>query len=232
MSSGSRLGKDPLSRTSPAGEPGVSSSPGSQALRHILDLGQTVQEPESAPDPEVVYKEVAGKFSEAMELLSGLAASAGVWAWGAQSGEGESFLFMRLMAAYAVTPQGEGVNVEGFLNDVHDQWDRYNLNLSLDVNGVLLPLERAFAMTRGLQAALDGFCKPGKHGPALLNLDATLTPRGTLKIRLYGYRDYFLSREPAFESKGAEALVDLVRSGAASILFSCSEKTAELTLLV
>jgi len=191
--------------------------------------------PESAPDKGAIYREVAGKFSEAMDILSRLAAQAGVWAWGShpiESGEGDSLLFMRIMAAYCVTPDGEGVDVAAFLNDVRDHWGDRNLALSLDTGAALLPLERAFTLARALQAALEGFCRPGRHGAALLNLDAAFTGRGGLKLRIHGYRDYFPSRESVFGAPGAESLVDLARQGLASLMFICTEETAELAVIV
>jgi hypothetical protein len=191
--------------------------------------------PEQAPDRGAIYREVAGKFSEAMDILSRLAAQAGVWAWGThagESGEGDSLLFMRLMAAYAVLPGREGVDVEAFLNDVRDHWGECSLSLSLNLGGALLPLERAFTLARALQASLDGFCRPGKHGAALLNLDASFTRQGSLKLRLHGYRDYFPARESVFEAPGAESLVELARQEGVSLLFICTEETAELAVIV
>lgn len=165
--SGSRLGKDPLSRSESAGA--SQSASGGQALRHILDLGQApsvspaggppdlkaaeclpsppkVSGPE--PDASEIYREVAGKFSEAMESLSRMAATAGAWAWSGQAGEGDSFLFMRLMAAYSVTPQGEGVDFAAFLRDVSDHWERFDLGVVSDGSAGMIPLNKAFTLSR------------------------------------------------------------------------------------
>jgi len=225
VSTHSRLGNDPLAR-----QGDKDSSGGREALRHILDTGAALPEKPQA-DPSAIYKEVAGKFSEAMDSLSRMAASAGVWAWGERSGEGDPFLFMRLMAAYGVGPQGEGVDLQAFLYDVHDHWERHDIRISLFLDGIVIPIERAFNLARGLQACLDGFCGQGKRAPAPLTLTAGLTASGRVRLRIHGSREHFPSGDPVFGTRGAETLAELARTGAVSILFTASDQNAELVVI-
>jgi len=229
MSAGKRLGKDPLSR------PATPGSGGGQAFMNILDMPAPA--PQAAPqaDPESVYKDVAARFSEAMEHLSRMAAASGAGVWGAQcgqSGSGDTLPFMRLMAAYRVLPDGEGVDVQAFLSDGHDKFAGCDLVLKAGLPGVLISLPRAFALARGLQAALECFVRPRADGASLLTLEASLTPRGSLKTRLFGCREHFPRDDKPFSSDGGAVLAELARSGEASVLFTCSEETAELALLV
>ena len=224
MSAGNRLGKDPLARV-----PSQPGSSGSEALRHILDLGASPRKSDTAPDHAAISLEMAQKFSEAMEQLSRMAATAGVWAWGGPD-EGDPFLFMRLMAAYTVSPQGEGVNLESFLQDVHDSWENHDITLFSDLGDVLVPIDRAFDLARSLQAALGGFCGQGKIATAPIAMGAWLSAQSRINLKLSGPRHLFPEREPTLEAKGAEALVGLARSGAVSVMIVYTEKTAELVL--
>jgi len=247
--SGSRLGKDPLSRSASAGASQTAS--GGQALRHILDLGQAPSvSPADGPldlkateclptlpkasgpeaDASAIYREVAGKFSEAMESLSRMAATAGAWAWSGQTGEGDSFLFMRLMAAYSVTPQGEGVDFGSFLRDVSDHWERFDLCVVSDGSAAMLPLNKAFTLSRALQSALEGFCWPGRRGTAVLTLYAGLDARGRAFLRIAGPRRFFPLDGSLAEARRAAPLLDLARCKAAAVRFATSELHAELAV--
>lgn len=221
MSTHSRLGKDPL-----AGQGTTASSAGREALRHILDLS-----PQAAADPADVYREVAGKFSEAMDSLSRMAASAGVWAWGERSGDGDPLLFMRLLTSYGCGPQGEGVDLAAFLHDVHDHWDRHDIRISLGFEGVFIPMERAFNLARAVQACLDGFCAGPARATRPLTMAARIEASGRVRLRLYGPPAHFPDRDPALASREAEALTELARSGAVSILFTRREEIAELAVI-
>lgn len=245
--SGSRLGKDPLSR--PASSGASQSASGGQALRHILDLGHVPPAspaaptaeppqpecpppagPETKPDASDIYREVAGKFSEAMESLSRMAATAGAWAWSGQTGEGDSFLFMRLMAAYSVTPQGEGVDFGSFLRDVSDHWERFDLSVVSDGSAAMLPLNKAFTLSRALQSALEGFCWPGRRGTAVLTLYAGLDARGRAFLRIAGPRRFFPLDGSLAEARRAAPLLELARCKAAAVRFATSELYAELAV--
>lgn len=247
--SGSRLGKDPLSRSASAGA--SQSASGGQALRHILDLGQApsvtpaaspsdlktteclpspMGTPGPEPDASEIYREVAGKFSEAMENLSRMAATAGAWAWSGQTGEGDSFLFMRLMAAYSVTPQGEGVNFGSFLHDVSDHWERFDLGVVSDGSAGMIPLNKAFTLSRVLQASLEGFCWPGRRGTAVLTLYTGLDARGRAFLRIAGPRRFFPLDGSLAEARRAAPLLELARCKAAAVRFATSELYAELAV--
>lgn len=248
---GSRLGKDPLSRPASAGA--SQSASGGQALRHILDLGQppsvspaggppdlknvdclpsTPETPASGPEPDAseIYREVAGKFSEAMESLSRMAATAGAWAWSGQAGEGDSFLFMRLMAAYSVTPQGEGVDFGSFLRDVSDHWERYDLCVVSDGSAAMIPLNKAFTLSRVLQSTLEGFCWPGRRGTAALTLYTGLDARGRAFLRIAGPRRFFPLDGSLAEARRAAPLLEPARCKAAAVRFATSELYAELAV--
>lgn len=224
MSAGKRLGKDPLAHrdSQPA-------SPGSEALRHILDLGAGPSKNDPAPDHTAISLEVARKFSEAMEQLSRMAATAGVWAWGGPD-DGDPFLFMRLMAAYTVSPQGEGVNLESFLQDVHDSWENHDITLFSDLGNELIPIDRAFDLARSLQAVLNEFCVQGKITTAPIVMSASFTATGLINLKISGPRSLFPEREPTLETKGAKALVGLARSGVVSVIITYTEEKADLAL--
>lgn len=224
MSAGNRLGKDPL-----AHKASHAASPGSKALRHILDLGTSQSQSDPVRDHTAISLEVAKKFSEAMEQLSRMAATAGVWAWGGPD-EGDPFLFMRLMAAYTVSPEGEGVNLQSFLQDVHDSWEGHDITLFSELGDAVVPIDRAFDLARSLQAALGGFCGQGKIPTAAISMNASRTPEGCIRLQLSGPRHLFPQREPTLEGKNAEALIGLARSGVVSVMISYTEETAELVL--
>jgi hypothetical protein len=224
MSAGNRLGKDPLALA--ASQP---ASPGREALRHILDLGTSPQKSTPAPDHTAISLDVAIKFSEAMEQLSRMAASAGVWAWGGPD-EGDPFLFMRLMAAYSVSPEEEGVNLQSFLLDVHDSWESHDITFHSELGEELIPIGRAFDLARSLQAVLGGFCAQGKITKAPIVMSASLTAKGLIHLKVSGPRNLFPKREPTLETKGAESLVGLARSGVVSVMITYTEEKAHLAL--
>jgi hypothetical protein len=224
VSAGNRLGKDPL-----AGAASEPASPGSAALRHILDLGTGQQKKDVTQDHTTISQEVAKKFSDAMEQLSHMAATAGVWGWGGPD-EGDPYLFMRLMAAYTVSPEGEGVNLQSFLQDVHDSWEGHDITLISELGDAVVPIGRAFDLARSLQAALGGFCGQDKITMAPISMHASRTPEGRIRLQLSGPRHLFPQREPTLESKNAEALIGLARSGVVSVMISYTEETAELVL--
>lgn len=250
---GHRLGKDPLNRTGSASL----TAPYGQALRHILDLGRSQQPAPcgqelaadamdlsagsatpardtqlAQPGNEVIYREVAGKFSEAMENLCSMAAAAGAWAWSGQSGEGDSFLFMRLMAAYTVTPQVEGVDFRAFLHDVADHWDRFELDVRVDPAVGVIALKQAFTLSRALQAAVEELCWPGRNGVAAMTLAVALDARDRVVMRLYGSRRFFPMQEALAEAKRAVPLLELARCGAIAARLACSDQDAELSMTV
>ncbi|MFP5221087.1 MAG: hypothetical protein ACLGSA_02225 [Acidobacteriota bacterium] len=247
--SGSRLGKDPLSQ--PASSGSSQSGSGGQALRHILDLGPVPTGSQSAvpPDPRLtecpalhpgvprpetdaseIYREVAGKFTEAMESLSRMAAAAGAWAWSGQTGEGDSFLFMRLMAAYSVAQKGEGVDFGGFLRDVSDHWERFDLGVVSDGSAGMIPLNKAFTLSRVLQCCLEGFCWPGRRGRAAMTLYTGLDARGRPFLRLVGSRRFFPLDGSLSEARGAAPLLELAKCKTAALRYMSSELYAELAV--
>jgi hypothetical protein len=229
VSTHSRLGKDPL-----AEKAAQASSAGREALRHILDLGSEpeAQTPAPAlPDRSDLYREVAGRFSEAMDSLSRMAASAGVWAWGERAGDGDPLLFMRLLASYGTGPQGEGVDLAAFLHDVHDHWERHDIRIALSFADVFIPMERAFNLARAIQACLDGLCGRPGHAPHPLTMAARVDASGRIRLRLYGPARYFPASAPALASREAEPLTELARSGAVSLLFTRLKEIAELAVI-
>lgn len=226
MSAQSRLGKDPLAR--PGREPSPTSR---EALRHILNTA-AAPAPEARADEGEIYKDVAGRFSKAMDRLNRLAASAGARNRKGGPDEDDPLLFLRIMAAYTVRPLGEGVNLASFLHYFHDLWERHRIRIFLDLEGIVIPVEQAFHLGRAIQACLGGFSGRAEAPSPALTLAVGMTGSGRVRLRLHGPNPRFPGGAPGLRAAAARPLVELARSGAASVLFTHGENTAELTVTV
>lgn len=225
MSSGSRLGSDPLAR------PAASGPDAARAMRHILEAPALCGREPSPEEREALYREVAGKFSEAMEHLSRMAATAGVWAWSAQPGEGDSLLFMRLLACFVAAPGEEGVDLSAFLREAAELWRSQDLHADPQDRPALVSLERGFSLALALQAVLESLRPPGADDARPVRLAADTSPAGRARVRLAGPAWRFPASLAEARRRAGEPLEELARSGAVGVELAVGPAWAGITLI-
>lgn len=226
MSAGSRLGSDPLAR------PAAASGPDSaRAMRHILEMPAPRGREPFPEEREALYREVAGKFSEAMESLSRLAATAGVWAWSAQPGEGDSLLFLRLLACFVAAPGEEGVDLAAFLREAAELWRGQELHAEPRNRPVLVSLERGFSLALALQAVLESLRPPGADDARPVSLALDASPAGRARVRLVGPAGRFPGDLAGACSGAGDPLEELIRSGAVGVELAVGPAWAGITLI-
>ena len=224
MSAGKRLGNDPFAHR---GAPSADS--GAQALRRILAPAQPPEQPRTAPDG-ASFESVAARFAEAMEQLSRLASEQPFGQQCGQPGQGGVLPFMRLMAAYRVQPQAQGVDASAFLRDVRDQFDGCELDVRASFGSGLLPVQRVFNLALGLSAALERRDGAGAGAAIPVRLDGGVLPDGGVSLRLCCRRADDPHRLAGFRPGHRGELERLAREGALSVIRLKSAGYLELML--